>query len=77
MEKITMSKKELRQIGVFEKLAEGIITQSEASEFLRMSLRQIQRKWKRFNVVTGVFYNHATFKHNSAANRADKFIQRT
>ncbi len=48
MSHITMSKKELEQVGIFEKLAKKKITQVMASQTLKLTSRQIRRKLKRF-----------------------------
>ena len=44
----SMSLKELDQIKVFENLRQEFITQQQAAEALKLSLRQVQRKIKKF-----------------------------
>ncbi len=48
MSHITMSKKELKQVGTFEQLAKKEITQVMAAQKLKLTSRQIRRKLKRF-----------------------------
>ena len=48
METYQMSQKEVNQISVFEKLKRQEITQAVAAEQLRLSIRQVKRKVKRY-----------------------------
>lgn len=50
IETLSMSRKEIDQISVFENLKERKIKQRTASQILNISLRQIQRKLKRYRV---------------------------
>jgi hypothetical protein len=45
---IIMSKKENDQISVFEQLKNGLISQVQAAFILKLSLRQIKRKLKKY-----------------------------
>lgn len=48
METLNMSIKEINQIGIFDKLRNKEIKQSEAAMILNLSTRQIKRKLKAF-----------------------------
>lgn len=48
MEHITMSKKELEQLKVFENLKTGMITQAEAAFQLEITERWVRKKYKRY-----------------------------
>ncbi len=48
MSHITMSKKELKQVGILEQLAKKEIIQVMAAQILKLTSRQIRRKLKRF-----------------------------
>jgi len=48
MDKLNMSKKEREQLGVFQQLKSGQITQSEAAELLNISERWVNKKLKRY-----------------------------
>ncbi len=45
---VTMSRKELDQVGVFRQVKEGTMTQIAAATQLGLSLRQVQRKWSTY-----------------------------
>jgi len=49
MDHITMSRKEINQVAVFERLKKGMITQISAALTLKLSSRQIRNKCKRYN----------------------------
>jgi len=60
MEILHMSKKEINQIGVFEKLLTGEIKQREASMILNLSTRQIRKKLKLFRRLGATSLIHSS-----------------
>lgn len=58
MEIFQMSKKEVNQIGVFERLAKKEIKQREAGKMLDLSTRQIRKKFKEFRRLGAISLIH-------------------
>lgn len=48
MEKLIMSKKEIEQVFAFRKIQAGEMNKTEAAKYLKMSVRWIRKKFKRF-----------------------------
>ncbi len=51
MEKLIMSRKEVEQIKIFERILRGDITQEIAGQILEMSGRQVRSKLKRYKAT--------------------------
>jgi transposase InsO family protein len=54
-----MIQKEVDQVGIFEKLKEKSLSQSEAAQVLHLSVRQVKRKLKRYHREGAVSLIHA------------------
>ena len=72
MENITMSKKEINQIGVFEKLISKEMSQDAAAKILGITSRQVRNKVKKYRLYGATSLIHGNRGHSSKKRWSEK-----